>query len=79
MKKYIKRDLKKEVLAGLKANYITAILGARQTGKTTLMGKLEEHFLQTGFSQERIFNFNFDDLLLRQKAGSDFYFIRNTI
>jgi len=79
MKKYIKRDLEEKVLETLEADFIAAILGARQTGKTTLMAKLRDDFLKKGFLEDRVFSFNFDDVLLRQKIKADFYFIRNTI
>lgn len=79
MLKYIKRDLEQPILEALKANYVVAILGARQVGKTTLMGKLRDLLTRETFAREHSFFFNLDDVLLRQQVSTDFYFILNQI
>lgn len=79
MPKYIKRDLEQPILEALKADYVVAILGTRQVGKTTLIGKLRDRLTQETFVKERTFFFNLDDVLLRQQVTSDFYFILNRI
>jgi len=79
MEKYIKRQVEKLILERLKAGFIVALLGARQTGKTTLIKRLSSYFQNKGILAKQIFFFNLDDVLLRNAILNDFYFIRNTI
>lgn len=79
MENYIKRDVELAIKKALEAGYIVAILGARQTGKTTLMQKIKEDYLQQGYSSSRIFVFNFDDVLLRNRVATDFYYLVNSM
>ncbi|MBU2567292.1 MAG: hypothetical protein KJ967_00770 [Elusimicrobia bacterium] len=58
MKQYISREIETTCLNRLKTGMITAILGARQVGKTTLLMKLKETVAEQGIvSKERIFSF----------------------
>lgn len=79
MGKYIKRGAEKLILERLKVGFIIGLLGARQTGKTTLMGRLSQYFQDEGIPPEQIFSFNLDDVILRNEISRDFYFIRNNI
>lgn len=79
MEKYIKRSLENPILNTLEQGYVTAILGARQTGKTTLMNKLKEVLILAGLPSGHIFSFNFDDVVLRTRVQQDFYFILGSI
>ncbi|MBM3209407.1 ATP-binding protein [Candidatus Shapirobacteria bacterium] len=79
MEKYIKRQAEELILARLEAGFIVGLLGARQTGKTTLIKHLSGYFQNKGVLAEHIFSFNLDDVLLRNEIAADFYFIRNLI
>lgn len=75
MEKYIKRVIENRIKKILETDYAVAILGARQTGKTTLMSKIKAESLSYGVKSERVFLFNFDDVLLRSRVTADFYFL----
>jgi len=79
MENYIKRQAEELILARLEAGFIVGLLGARQTGKTTLMKRLSSYFQNKGIPDKHIFFFNLDDVLLRNEISADFYFIRNAI
>lgn len=78
---YIERDILVQLKQSLKEHfYISALIGPRQVGKTTLLNKLGE-FLEQGMQVEkkRIFYFNFDNADLRNKAKADFKYILKEI
>jgi len=79
MKKYIKREIENKIWEALEAGFIVAVLGARQTGKTTLLNHLSFNLQNKGVPQKNIFFFNLDDVILRGEIISNFYFIRNFI
>jgi len=55
----------------LKGNEILALLGLRQTGKSTLAFQLIDHLLRREqTAPDRIFYFTFDDLSLRQELSA---------
>lgn len=61
---YINRAIYPLLEKSLKKPYISAILGPRQTGKTTLLEKIKENILTSG-EGKNIISFNLDDLELR--------------
>jgi predicted AAA+ superfamily ATPase len=76
MEYYITREIEANCINRLKANLVTAIVGARQVGKTTLIMRLREVVSASGLiPQERIFYYSFDDPLLRAEVSSDIKFI----
>lgn len=77
--------IEREILSALKKSmnehfYISALIGPRQTGKTTLLNKLKD-FLEKekGISATRIFYFNLDNVDLRSKIKIDFKYIQKDI
>jgi len=79
MKKYIKREVENKILKAVEGGFIVALLGARQTGKTTFLTNLLVDLQNKGTPKNHIFFFNLDDVILRQEVISDFYFIRNFV
>lgn len=79
MGKYIKRGIEKKILSTLQSGFVVGLIGPRQVGKTTLLNRISTTFQQEGIAPKRIFFFNFDDVILRTKVASDFYFIPNFI
>jgi len=80
MENYISREIQSTCIARLKTNLITAIIGARQVGKTTLIMKLKEIISESGIvCKERIFYYSFDDPMLRAELSLDFKFIEKEI
>lgn len=78
---YIKRDIISQLEQSLKEHfYISALIGPRQVGKTTLLNKMGE-FLEKEMQIEkkRIFYFNFDNADLRNKIKADFKYILKEI
>ncbi len=57
---FVKRRLFNAIADHLNAEEITAIVGPRQVGKTTLLLQLKEYLLSKGFSDKEIFVFNLD-------------------
>lgn len=77
--------IEREILSALKKSvneyfYISALIGPRQTGKTTLLNKLKD-FLENekGIPKENIFYFNLDNVDLRSKIKADFKYIQKEI
>ncbi len=73
IKQYFGRTAEKIVEHYLSQNYIVAVLGARQTGKTTLVKNFAKK------SKLKTFYFLFDDILLQNQVKSDFYFLQKQI
>ncbi|MBM4402718.1 MAG: AAA family ATPase [Candidatus Cloacimonetes bacterium] len=73
IQKFFPRDAEEKIKEWLQQNYIVAILGARQVGKTTLIQKIAK---QQPFP---CFYYSFDDVLLRGKIASDFYFLKKVL
>lgn len=71
----IEREAEEKIKKWLDQNYLVALIGARQTGKTTLLQKIA----QEKESKIPYFYYNFDDLLLRNKVASDFYFLKKDL
>ena len=67
----VTREAETKLLQWLKQDYLVALLGARQTGKTTLLHKIAA-------SQESYY-YSFDDLLFKNKVADDFYFLQNDL
>lgn len=70
---YFRRAVEDSIRTWVGEGYIVAVIGARQTGKTTLLKKLQE--------EEKLpsFYYLFDDPILRQKVSLDFYFLQKEI
>ncbi len=64
---YIKRELEKDVEKWLEDREILAIRGPRQSGKTTLLMRIEEVLKSRGIDGERIHYINFEDDIIRMK------------
>ncbi|MBI4991425.1 ATP-binding protein [Candidatus Gottesmanbacteria bacterium] len=73
IRRFFLREAKGKVIKWLRQGYIVAVLGARQVGKTTLIKELAQK--QT----VPCFYYSFDDVLLRGKVASDFYFIKKDL
>ncbi len=71
--RYFPRNAENNLKIWLEQNYIVAVLGARQTGKTTMI----KEFIKRKSSAS--FYYNFDDVILRNKVASDFYFLKNDL
>lgn len=54
-KKYIARNLEKDIKAHINSDDILIIHGSRQAGKTTLIHKIIEHLRQKGVSEKDLF------------------------
>lgn len=67
------RDAEEKIKKWLDRDYIVAVLGARQTGKTTLVSQLVKK------QSSPSFYYSFDDALVRGKIASDFYFLRKDL
>lgn len=78
MKKYVKRTIEEKIFAALDQGLMVAILGARRTGKTTLLLRIKE-VLEEKRGPKFVFYFSFDDPLLRAEVTSDFYFLKKQI
>ncbi|PKM99661.1 MAG: hypothetical protein CVU78_05065 [Elusimicrobia bacterium HGW-Elusimicrobia-2] len=80
MSRYIPRQIEDTCLRRIKSGLITAILGARQVGKTTLLIKLGEIAAARGIvSKERIFYYSLDDPMLRAEIKKDFRFLEKEL
>ncbi|MBI4999541.1 ATP-binding protein [Candidatus Gottesmanbacteria bacterium] len=71
--KYFRREIEDNIKVWLNEGYVVAIIGARQTGKTTLLKNLQEK------EKALSFYYLFDDPILREKVSSDFYFLKKDI
>lgn len=78
MNKFISRKIQPLLENSLHKEYITVLLGPRQVGKSTLLVKLTE-YLKKENKEEKVFQFNFDDIFLRSQVKKDFYFIQKEI
>lgn len=58
------REIFEELVKELQGNLITGIIGARRTGKTTLMYQLVEHLLAGKVEPRRILMFTFDSPIM---------------
>lgn len=58
------REIFEELVKELEGNLITGIIGARRTGKTTLMYQLIEHLLINKIEPRRILMFTFDSPIM---------------
>lgn len=77
---YIKRELEEEVLKRLRSNLITAVIGPRQVGKTTLLMRIKEYIASKGvISENASFYFTFDEPLLRTEISNNFKFLETEI
>lgn len=80
MKGYVSREIETHCLKRLRTGMITAIVGARQVGKTTLLMKIKELVAEEGIvSKDRIFYYSLDDPLLRAELKRDFRFFEKEI
>ncbi len=59
-----KRFLFKELRESLSKRYISAIIGLRRTGKTTLMYQLIDYLIKTGVDPRYILYFSFDERMM---------------
>jgi predicted AAA+ superfamily ATPase len=71
--RFFPRDAEAKIEKWLNENYLVAILGARQTGKTTLLQKIAQG------QGSACFYYTFDDVLLRGKVATDFYFLKKDL
>jgi len=62
---YIKRDIESDIKKWLLDREIIVIRGPRQSGKTTLLAKIEERLKNQGVDDGNIHNLNFEDDLVR--------------
>lgn len=81
IKRFFPRDAEKDIRKWLKEGYIVAVLGARQVGKTTLLQKIIKESSGNSSSKQPLpyFYYSFDDVLLRGKVASDFYFLKKDL
>ena len=80
MRHYISREIQAHCLKRLETGLITAISGARQVGKTTLLMNIGEVVAQRGIvSKERVYYYSLDDPLLRAELKTDFRFFEKEI
>lgn len=78
--KYIPREIEEKILKRLDSDLITALIGARQVGKTTLLMRIKEIVTSKGIiSEQRSFYFTFDDPILRTEISSNFKFLESEI
>ncbi len=70
---FFPRDAEDKINQWLSQNYLVALLGARQTGKTTLLQKI------AASQKNSCFYYSFDDLMLRNKAAADFFFLQKDL
>jgi predicted AAA+ superfamily ATPase len=68
----VERDIHQKATGYLKEKEIIALLGMRQTGKSTLAFQLINHLLEKGVNPGDIFYFTFDDLSLRHELAESF-------
>ncbi|MFQ5976233.1 MAG: ATP-binding protein [Candidatus Hydrothermarchaeales archaeon] len=80
---YIKRDIESEIKNWIEDREIIVIRGPRQSGKTTLLTKIEEMLTGRGVEKENIHNLNLEDDLVRLRFEEDpkefveFYLVSN--
>ncbi len=65
--RYIRRELEDEIEKWLNSREIIAIRGPRQSGKTTLLKRIEEKLRENGVDEENIHYISFEDDLTRIK------------
>jgi len=74
--KTIKRAILKDVISHLNEPEMTLILGARQTGKTTILNQLKDHLIKKQIANEKdilMFNLDFISDLELFKSQLDFF------
>lgn len=79
MDKFIERELWGSLIAALKSQQITILLGPRQVGKTTLILRLIEHLKKNDPPGKNIFYYNLDDIELRSQIKKDFRFLQKDL
>jgi predicted AAA+ superfamily ATPase len=67
----IHRGLQPVLWAELEKDIVSAVIGPRQVGKTTLLRQLTEELVLSGVPRRNILFFNFDDLDLRSRVSED--------
>ena len=80
--KLIKREIFGEIAAHLKAEEITVITGARQTGKTTLFLQLKDYLIARKVKESQIRFFNLDlinDLFALNNQGDFIKFLKEEL
>lgn len=73
IQRFFPRDAEGKIKKWLNQNYVTAVLGARQTGKTTLLKKIAKE------QKAPCFYYCLDDVILRNKIAADFYFLKKDL
>ncbi|NOZ77539.1 MAG: ATP-binding protein [Euryarchaeota archaeon] len=68
---YIRREIEPAIEKWLDDREIMVIRGPRQSGKTTLLGKIEEMLQARGVGEEEIHTINFEDDLVRLRFEED--------
>jgi len=72
MEKYFPRNLTSSLIKNLDSRQIFAIVGPRQSGKTTLFKILKKHLLEKKHVlKEKIFYFNFEDFEIRNQFNKN--------
>jgi len=80
MSKYITREIEEVCLERIKSGLITAIIGARQVGKTTLLMRIRDVISKSNvISEKRIFYFSLDDPIIRSELNKNFNYIEKEI
>jgi len=64
---YIKRDIEDKIMKWLEEREILAIRGPRQSGKTTMLKRIQEYLIKGGIPESRIHYITFEDDLIRLK------------
>jgi predicted AAA+ superfamily ATPase len=70
-KKLIRRRLQSALSRELDTDIVSAVIGPRQAGKTTLLNQQMEELLLSGVPEQNVLFFNFDDLNLRSSLSED--------
>ena len=77
---FFDRDVRRSILERLDSNQILCLLGARRTGKTSLLKCVLSDLLSKGVPQKQLFYFSFDELMAADHDYLDallsFYFER---
>ncbi len=69
----IKRIFYEQLLTSLEKDVITALIGPRQTGKTTALNYIQKHLSERGVSEKNILFLTFDDFSIREKSNLNDY------
>jgi len=68
---FFDRDVRKSILERLDSKQILCLLGARRTGKTSLLKCILSDLLSKGVPQKQLFYFSFDELMAPDHAYLD--------